>query len=114
MDGRTDGRTDKRTDGRTDGRMDEQLHAAGLMLAAAAVRASFIVLSMSQLYAFCGQCVVAYRNVHLSSSLDLSEIRMCSRQIPQGSPGLATSPEHILVGIQAATMVEVSVNQALQ
>jgi len=48
--------------------MDEQLHAAGLMLAAAAVRASFIVLSMSQLYAFCGQCVVAYRNVHLSAS----------------------------------------------
>ena len=49
-----------------------------------------------------------------ASSLDLFEMSMCSRQVPQGSPGLATSPEHILVRIQAATTVEFSISQALQ
>ena len=39
---------------------------------------------------------------------------MCSRQVPQGSPGLATGPEHILVRIQAATTVEFGISQALQ
>ena len=41
-------------------------------------------------------------------------MNMCSRQIPQGSPGLATGLEHVFVRIQAATMVEFSISQALQ
>ena len=49
-----------------------------------------------------------------ASPLDLSEMSMCSRQVPQGSPSLAISSEQIPVGMQAATMVKLSISQALQ